>query len=71
MNFFKVMFQPIIKAIHIHYRGPDVLDTNISLLQIKSLTRKHLYYYLWSPKPFKVNQYSILRMEYPKFLVYV
>lgn len=71
MNFFKVTFQPIIKAIHIHYRGLDVLDTNISLLQIKSLTQKHLWYYLWSPKPFKVNEYSILRVGYTKFLVYV
>lgn len=42
-----------------------------SLLQIKSLTQKYLWYYLWPPKPFKVNQYSILRMEYTKSLVYV
>lgn len=30
MNFFKIMFQHIIKAVHVHYRGLDVLDTNIS-----------------------------------------
>lgn len=49
MNFFKVLFQPTIKAIYIHYRNSKSLDINISLLQIKYLL-KNTFGYVYGPK---------------------